>query len=545
MAETESASHGFLRHARLIAALTFLSRIVGLIRETLAARYFGAGAVWSAFLYAFTIPNLFRKLLGEGALSAAFIPLYEQAVRAERAGESPPGSANKFAAASVNLLLLILTSITVVGEAILLAVIFFAEMRPETLLAVQLTAVMLPYVMLVCAAAFLGGVLQVHRRFAAPAATSVVLNLCLIVALVGVATRFKLDSDEGRVQAVWWMAAAVLVAGVAQILVLVPSLRTVGFRLHLAEKLWSPAVKKVLRLSIPVAVGASVLQIGVVLDKQIALMLSASEGVTHFTLLGRELVYPMADGALARLNWAQFMYQFPLGVFAIAIATAIFPDLAGDALDVDRAKFRAVLRRGIESSLLIGLPASAGMMLVAEPAIRVLFEHGRFTAADTILTARSTAYYSAAIWAFSVLQVVNRGFYSIHDTRTPLVWIVINLLINFAVELPLLWTPLAESAMAVGTLVSFFVQAIAMTVLLARRVEMPLRPVLWPIVRMLVATAAMTAVCLIVDQIPYFDQPGRFVAAVRLVTLAAFGAGVYFAVGSSLGLPVAKLLRQR
>jgi putative peptidoglycan lipid II flippase len=535
----------FLRHARLISGITLLSRIVGLVREQLAARYFGADAIWSAFQYAFTIPNLFRKLLGEGALAASFIPLYEQAVRDERDGRAEPGSAGRFAGASVRLLLLILGAVTIVGEAIILTIIALVPMRSETLLAAQLTAVMLPYVMLVCAAAFLSGVLQVHRRFGAGASTSVVLNVLLIIALAGVAAVFELGTDEGRRAAVWWMALAVLGAGFAQIAVLAPSLRAVGFRLFAPGPTWSPAIRGMLIVSIPVALGAGLMQFGVVIDKQISLMLASSPGHTHFELFGRTIAYPMQEGALARLNWAQFMYQFPLGVFATAMATAIFPQLSGDAGQASKGRFRAVLERGVEGALLIGLPASAGMAIIAYPAIKLLFEQGQFAPQDTLLTARSTAIYAAGIWAFSVLQIVNRGYYAMRDTTTPLIWIAVNLVLTLAIKVPLLWTPLAEAGMAVGTTVAFSLQAVWMSVSLARRTGAPLGRWVMPIAKMLLATGVMSGVCLLVDSLPMFDRPGRWMLTLRLALVSGVGAGAYFAVCRATGLRVGELVRSR
>src|SRR4051794_17345759 len=200
------SAKSFVSHAKLIGAITLLSRLLGMARESIAAAYFGSNAIYSAFTFAFTIPNLFRKLLGEGALSAAFIPLYAQAVKREQpvsgATEGPPEnvhrgalSANDFAAASVNLLCSVLLALTVVGELILLLVVALVPMRPDRLLAMQLTMIMLPYVLLVCGTAFLGSILKVHGRFAAITATAIVSNLCLIVAMIAAARTHDLTTD--------------------------------------------------------------------------------------------------------------------------------------------------------------------------------------------------------------------------------------------------------------------------------------------------------------------------------------------------------------
>lgn len=540
-------NRAFVRHAGLIAVITLVSRFLGLARESVAAHHFGAGAIWSAFQFAFAIPNLFRKLLGEGALATAFIPLYAAQRRRDRhVGQD---ESRRFAAATINLLIVTLVLITLLGEAAL-ALLGLVLRRPDHVLMLWLTAIMLPYVLLVCATAFLGAILQVHERFAAAAATSIVLNLFLIAGIVLGGRLFDLDSREGQIEAVWLLAATVLAAGVAQVLILVPSLRRVGFRLDLRAAWRTPTIAKLVRLTIPVALGAGVLQIGVLLDKGLAMFLAAPDReTTHLERFGMRVPYPMEEGAVVRLNNAQLMYQFPLGVFAIALATAIFPRLSHDAVDETRLSrgddrvaasesFRSVLRQGVEAALFIGLPASAGMVLISEPVIRLCFESGRFTPENTLWTARSTAIYSAAIWAFSLQQIVGRAYYALHDSLTPFYWTVINLLINLVVELPLLWTPLRETALPVGTLVSFAVQSIGMLWMLDRRAGgIGLRRSAVPIAKMVVATGVMTIACLLATHLPIYPRgDGRLVAAGQVGVTMLIGATVYLGMVWLLGL---------
>lgn len=555
---TRESARSFVGHARAIGFITFISRLLGMARETIAANYFGAGAVWSAFTVAFTIPNLFRKLFGEGALAAAFIPLYAQAVRRSELplAESPAHAGEQetqapaadFAAASVNLLAAILIGLTIIGELILFGLLLL-DLRADYLLAVKLTAIMLPYVLLVCGTAFLGAILQVHHRFIATAATSIVLNLCLIVAIVAAARVFDLRTEGGQIVAARWLAVSVLVAGVVQVLILFPSLRAVGFRFRVTVRLWTPAIRKMLRMTLPVALGAGVLQISVLLDKGIAFLLAQGAGQTHFDLFGWSIRYPMAEGAAARLNWAQFLYQFPLGVFAIALATAIFPRLSGDAHEAGRQQFKSVLRHGIEAALFIGLPASIGMIVVRYPAVRLLFERGEFTYDDTRWVALSTAIYSAAIWAFSLQQILNRAYYALHDTFTPLVWAAINLALNLVIEIPLLWTGLGEAAMPVGTLVSFAIQAVVMLWILDRRIGgIGLGASAAPIAKMVIATGLMWAACIGVQYLPIYPTGDRdTVFAVQLLILMSVGGLVYFGACAAMGLstPIHSLLRRR
>src|SRR3954465_7078293 len=205
----------FVHHARLISGLTLISRILGVFRESLAAKYFGAGIVASAFAVAFTIPNLFRKLFGEGALSAPFIPLYAQSIKTE-----DQAAARHFAAATVNLLIIVLGVLTVLSEIILWFIAHFIDLQPDRLLAVKLTAIMLPYALLVCGMAFLSAILQVHRRFGWSAATPIALNVALIVGTILGARFWDMKSAAGQTKAVYFLSLFVLAAGVAQVLML-------------------------------------------------------------------------------------------------------------------------------------------------------------------------------------------------------------------------------------------------------------------------------------------------------------------------------------
>jgi putative peptidoglycan lipid II flippase len=301
--------------------------------------------------------------------------------------------------------------------------------------------------------------------------------------------------------------------------------------------------------------GAGVLQLSVVLDKGIAMALmqvheTGPSGVqivsSKFSVFGRTFRLPMEEGAPTRLDRAQTLYQFPLGVFAIALATAIFPSLSADALNQDRKKFRDALRHGIEASLWEGLPASVGLMLVALPLARLLFQHGQNTPHDAVLIARSTAVYAAAIWAFSLLQIINRAYYAVQDMLTPLKMAAVNIVINLVVEIPLLWW-LGESGMAVGTVVSFVVQALMMLWMLDRRIGgLELRKIWMPVLKMIFATLIMGAVCFAVKNSPLYPHgAGRIIWAVQLVMLLTLGAGIYLGLCAAFGITLIKEMLPR
>ena len=527
----------FVNQAKLIGVLTLLSRILGMARESVVALYFGAGTVSSAFAVAFKVPNLFRKLLGEGALSAAFIPLYAQAIKTDRR------EADRFAAASVSFLVTLLLAITLVGEAGLFGLTRLIQLRPDDLLIVRFTAIMLPYVLLVCTTAFLGGILQVHDRFALPAIAPVLLNLIHIGVIVIGARMLLLQTAPGdaklaiQTRLAYWLAAFVLVAGIMQVAMLLPSLRAVGFSTLWVTRFWTPAVKRMVKLSVPVALSAGVLQLSVIVDTTISVVLTGKP-TEHLHILGWAFAYPLAPGAVARLNWAQLLYQFPLGIFAIALATAIFPTLSADAMETDRRKFRQGLHHGIRIALLEGLPASLGLIIVRYPAIRLLYQHGSFTAADTVWVARSTIFFSAAIWAFALQQIMNRAFYALHDTMTPLIMSIATMAVNTVVEIPLVFTKLGESGMAAGTLASFAVQGIVMLWMLDRRVgglNMP--SLLRSIAKMIVACGVMVVVCQFAEKLPgYPHGSGTLSSVAQLAILVTAGGASYLATCQLLGI---------
>jgi len=551
------APKSYVVHAQVIGVLTLLSRILGMARESVAAGVFGAGVAWSAFTVAFTVPNLFRKLFGEGALSAAFIPLYAGAIRDEES--SGTGPANAFAAASVSLLTVILIALTIVGELILWGVVALTDLRPDQLLTIKLTAIMLPYVLLICGTAFLSGILQVHRKFALPAFAPVLLNVIHIgVMVVGAwllqlrATTNQAETIARQTTLVYWLAYFVLIAGVLQIVMLVPSLRATGFRFRWFGNFWTPPVKKMLLMSVPVALSAGVLQCSVLIDKGLSVFLSqgvdaSGQVITSFSFLGHDVLYPMQAGAVARLGWAQFLYQFPLGVFAIALATAIFPSLSAEAMNKDRTQFRKSLNHGIEATLFEGIAASVGLILVARPAIRLLFEHGSFTPADTELVYRSTIFYAAGIWAFSLQQILNRAYYALHDTKTPLYMSIVVLVVNTAVEVPLVFmTSLGEAGMAAGTLVSFSLQVLWMLWMLDRRVGgIGLGRLFKQSLKMLTAAALMAGACLGVQRLPFYPTGTNNAASVmQLFILMALGAGVYIGACALMGVHLLSAFRR-
>ena len=467
----------FVGHAAVVSGLTLVSRFSGLIRDAVLARFLGLSAVTDAFFIGFLVPNLFRRLFGEGALASAFIPQYA------RLRETDPALARRFVAATLACLAALLSSLTLLAEAALWAASAWGQWSERTALAIELTMLMLPYMPMVCLVALLGGVLQVHRRFAPAAAAPVVLNAVMIGACTWAGLRVG-AADDGVGKSGATIAGAigvgVLIAGVFQLVWLAVAARAAASPAWRFRGTGEP-LKKMLRVMGPMVLGLAVYQVNALLDSLLAFGLSAPPGgETTFHALGRTVAYPMQSGDVAALQWAQRLYQFPLGVFGIAIATAIFPALAAAAGREERSdpasrereeanSFRGILRRGLALTLLVGLPAAVGLVLVREPLVAVVFERGAFGAGDVGRVATILVGYAVGIWAFTSTHVLTRGFYARQDSATPVKIAVSMVVLNLALNVTLIW-PLGAAGLAWSTAISGIVHAGVLCVVLHRRV---------------------------------------------------------------------------
>ncbi len=423
----------FVSAARVFTLLTLVSRVFGLIRDKVCAHQFGNGAIWSAFSIGFMVPNLFRRLFGEGALSAAVIPVltdYEASGDADRREMG-----RRLISAVVTLLTLLLSGVTLAAEAVLLGLWVGGRLGPTNALVVGLTAVMLPYMVLVCLVALGSAVLNVRGRFAEGAAAPILLNLFLIVAAGVVAPRAA-ASVHGRI---FIVAGSVLAAGVVQWAMVARALRVRGVRLSFRVDWRHPGVRRVATLMAPMVVGLGVVQLNTLADRLIAWVLTARPGQTAYQVLGVTIPRVLDEGAVATLERASRLYEFPLGLFAVAVATAIFPALSRHASEDDLPGLADTLRRGLEIKLLIAAPATVGLLLVRTELVQLIFQGGQFLDRDTARVASVTALYVLGLSAFSAQQLLTRAFYALKMVRTPVrvaAWMVA---LNLPLNLLLLW----------------------------------------------------------------------------------------------------------
>lgn len=461
---------------RVVASFTLLSRLTGLARDLLTARLFGDTAVGSAFNAAFQIPNVFRRLFGEGALSAAFLPEYTTLKR-----ESPE-AANQLASLVLRLLTLVTGAIVLVIEAGLLVALLLNLDHEERALSLRLMMLMLPMMPMVCTTAILGGMLQSHGRFGPSAAAPVILNLVMIAA----ALVPMLWHGVSVVQASYLVGGGAVLASILQIAWSLHALRG-KVRWTRATSDAKDASKRVLSRFVPVVVGLGTLQLNTWIDTLIA-MWPIWIGPTMFGF-----ALTLDDSSNSILSYTSRLYQFPLGVFGIAVATAVFPLLSRTAKE--HAAFEDVLRRGIRLSLFIGIPASVGLVLVREDLVRTMF--GKFSAEGLERSALVVACYAPAVWAYSLNHVLTRAFYARGDTKTPMRIAVAMVVINLALNLTLIWW-LREAGLALATGACAMLQAIVVGVVSTRKLGVRIvdREFVGGVAKVCVVAAVMAAAVL-------------------------------------------------
>ena len=446
-------ARGFETHARTVSALTLLSRVTGLARDAALARIFGVGLAMDAFAFAFMVPNLFRRLFGEGALASSFLPVYTR-LDAER-----PEVARPMAWLVLSRTAVALAALTLLGEAILLAVWPPAEKEAATLGA-TLVAILLPYMPLVCVVALMGAVLQTHHRFGPTAASPIVLNLGIVVAAVLPWALGGTDALAPRAH-IMLVAGSVLVAGLVQLVWSALALRGTGVRPMRAPPEARAPFREVIRKTVPMALGLGVLQVNTFVDGLIA----SYPNYFGPTIFG--VPFPLEEGSMAALGFAQRLYEFPLGVFGISVATAIFPLLARQAGDPDA--FVASLRRGLRLTVFIGLPASMGLFIVRDQLTAVVFQGGDFTSESSAQVGSILAGFAVAIWAYSANQVLTRAFYARGDAMTPVKVSMAMVTLNFTLNVTLIWTPLNVAGLAWSTAICAILQTVVLERMLARR----------------------------------------------------------------------------
>jgi putative peptidoglycan lipid II flippase len=393
--------------AGVVGMATLLSRILGYVRDMVMASIFGAGLASDAFIAAFRIPNMLRRLFGEGSLSIAFVPVFTECYKRQGWQE-----AERLAASALRLVAVVLSLVVAVGIVLSPAVVHllaygFTDDPEKYRLCVYLTRLMMPYLLFIGLVAMCMGILNVLGQFAAPALAPTLLN----IAMIGMVSLFSWLSPSQTTRVVG-LALGVLVGGMLQFGLQLPFLVRKKINFWRSARLWHPAMKQVLVLMGPSIFGAAVYQINSLV----------------ICLLGSLL----PQGSVTYLYYADRLIQFPLGLFAIAMATAVLPTLSRQATEGQWDALRGTFGHAVRLILFITLPSMAGLILLREPIVAVLFEHGAFGGQTTRLTASALLYYGIGLWAFSTVRILIYTFYAIQDTRTPVIAATIAIIVNIA-----------------------------------------------------------------------------------------------------------------
>jgi putative peptidoglycan lipid II flippase len=509
----DTQAMSLVRNSMTIGGLTLVSRILGFVRDMLMARFVGAGFASDAFLIAWRLPNLFRALFAEGAFAAAFVPMFNRTI-AEKDGDVNAGI--RFADQVLSVLLPFLLLFTVgmmiaAGPIVWAMTGGFPDGGPQKFnLATEFTRITFPYLPLISIVSLLGGILNSLDRFWVNAAAPVLLNVCLIIGLLFF--RGHSDVETARTQAI-----AVTVSGVMQLLWLIWACRRAGVVLRIGIPRLSPAVKQLLKVVWPAALGAGAVQFNLLISTSLA---------ARF----------LPQGSVSYLYYADRLNQLPLGLIGIGVGTAMLPSLSRQIGSGNEAAANSTQNRAIELVLLLTLPACAALMVASVPLLRGLLQHGAFTAYDTIQSAWALSAFSLGLPAYVLIKVLTPGFYARADTKTPVRIALVAMLANLIGNLILIW-PLAHVGLALSTAISAWVNVLLLYWTLHRRAHLTIDARLKQrAVKLIIATAAMTGLLLLFDPIADRYLGGPFLLrAVVLALLIGAGAIVYFAAALGLG----------
>lgn len=510
-----------LKSSGAMAGATLLSRLLGMVRVMIYARFMGDGPIASAFVYAFQIPNLFRRLLGEGALTAAFIPLFKNKEKTE-------GDKAMWHTANAVVSALVVISSLVIGVVMLglSAALMWGEFDTHTRLMLELLRVVFPYMLLVCLAAVFMGMLNSRGYFFIPAMGATLLNVVMIATVLLVAPRWGEDLGEQ----IFALAFGVLVAGVAQAGFQLPYLYREGYRLRWVAPWRNDSVREVVRKMIPATIGVAAFQFNIIITQTLAFWIERASGTK----------------IVASFEYAVRLMELPQGVFGVSLATFLLPTLAGLAAEKQFPEFRENLRRGMGYLFFVNAIAAAMLMVLAVPMVRLLFEHGAFTADSTRRASFALMCLAPSLLTYSAVNVMARAFYALGDTKVPMQISAVCLCLNIVVLLPLIFMfpkGLQAGALGVANALSSLLNVGLLSYALKRKMPK------WEIQSLLRPLAGMLLAAVVAGGVAWFLH-GQWVANLGYETVwlkigevfapAIVAALVYWGITAAIGLREAR-----
>jgi len=472
----------FFGAAKTVAAVTMLSRVLGLARDV-AIVAFGATRATDTFWTAFRVPNVFRRLFGEGALSAAFVPIFTETAETKGWDRARTVLANCFA-----LLSLLLAALVVLIELILAGLLIFAPGQWDRTLLIQLVMIVLPFMITICLLALGSAALNCRGHFAYPAFAPIILNVFLIA---GAWLAYRAFGG-GQWQGLFTLSISVVLAGVGQLVGVIWLLRRAGLAAVPKVKPVAAEVKRIAALTVPMMIPLGIVQISSLFEGFYAWFMSATTAGDSFTVFGLTVSKPLQAGVVTCLYAAERLYNFPLGIMAISLATAVFPLFSRYAARQDVAGLCQATNRALRLSLFLGIPSGVALMLLARPAAVLIYRHGGFRAADAARTALILRMYCLGMWAYFCRHILLRAFFAQKDIATPLKISCVMAALNVLLVASLVFTPLRGAAIGLATAATASTNALLLAWVLHRRLgRLGLQNIMFSLVRVAVATAGM------------------------------------------------------
>ncbi|ACS85963.1 murein biosynthesis integral membrane protein MurJ [Musicola paradisiaca] len=497
-----------LKSLAAVSSMTMVSRVLGFVRDAIVARVFGAGMATDAFFVAFKLPNLLRRIFAEGAFSQAFVPIL-----AEYKNQQGEEATRTFLAYIAGMLTLVLALVTVAGMlaapwVIMITAPGFADTPDRFALTAALLRVTFPYILLISLTSMVGSVLNTWNRFSVPAFAPTLLNVSMIAFALFGAPLF-----HPPVMALGW---AVVVGGVLQLGYQLPHLKKIGMLVLPRIKWREPGVARVMKLMAPAILGVSVSQISLIINTIFASFLS--------------------QGAVSWMYYADRLMEFPSGVLGVALGTILLPSLSKSVASGDQVEYSRLLDWGLRLCFLLALPATVALGVLAQPLTVALFQYGKFSAFDALMTQRALVAYSVGLMGLILVKVLVPGFYARQDIKTPVKIAMVTLAMTQLMNLVFIG-PLQHAGLALSIgLASCINAALLYWQLRRQRLFQPQPGWAAFLAKQAIAVVSMALVLVLMCYwMPAWDQGGMAARLLRLMAVVAAGGGSYFAVLALLG----------
>jgi putative peptidoglycan lipid II flippase len=487
--------------AGVVGLATMLSRIFGFLRDMVVAAFFGAGLTTDAFFVAFRIPNMLRRLLGEGSLTVSFVPVFTEYLNKKSKKDSFELANIAFTTLSIILVIVSLAGVLLSPLIVMIMAPGFVKIPAQYDLAVFLTRFMFPYIFFLALVALCMGILNSLRHFAAPALSPVILNICMILAAL-----FLRDFFGEPIIA---LAVGVMIGGVLQLAMQWPFLVKLGVKLKPNFNFRHPGLKQIGLLMLPASFGAAIYQINIFVSTILASLLPT--------------------GSVSYLYYADRIVELPLGVFAIAVGTASLPSFSEQAAKGDFHELKKTLSFSLRLILFVTIPATIALIALRVPIISVLFQRGAFDIQSTLLTAQALLYYALGLWAFSVVRVIVSALYSLQDAKSPMKAAIVALIVNVVCSVILMF-PLKHGGLAFATSIATAVNVIMLSVILKKRIGSFLNQEFYhSVFKTCLSTLAMWGVILLIGMFfPWRDEGALQERLVYLTLCVSAGLVTFF-----------------